>query len=543
MSHRGDYDRDRYFGGGGGGGGGSYRGREPYRRDDGGGGYDRARDRSRDDRDRSGPPRGGGYGGCGGGGHAGRGGGGGHGGGRGRGRGGGGGRGRGFSAPRPGPNEPYQVLTNFFKVLCTLSASGGYWTVYHVDIIDAIRKKKVGPDGNFFEPWQWEVVPKLRGGAEKALDLEQGGNAVSRRALRALYEKLQEEDRGTVFAFDGGNKVVAPKQLFAETKKIGQGGDGNKVSADAGRYGPAAEAPGGGGGGAGGGNGPAPAEALERHYEVRILANADADAPDADRAKYEWKILKLKEVDVIAYNTIRDIFSGRFAAATGEQEHLQQQVIQQLVVKQCIEIVWKNAALFSGMKLLGKSDRLFYFPEETQQGFIQSRLLSPQVLLTLPNSQIQAVYAGLKIAIQMNRSGGVYFVGKILNELRALRLPRIFPIRMCLFSLLLSVFVPTFPFTLVHVADTDIDIMNRNRTPDNRPIPILNEQSRGSGTIAGVRIDNVHQKITDRRMREEVRKALDNLTLHMSYNKSSAWEDSECNQLTYLNSCGLSNIY
>ena len=414
MSHRGDYDRDRYFGGGG--GGGSYRGREPYRRDDGGGGYDRARDRSRDDRDRSGPPRGGGYGG---GGYAGRGGGGGHGGGRGRGR---GGRGRGFSAPRPGPNEPYQVLTNFFKVLCTLSASGGYWTVYHVDIIDAIRKKKVGPDGNFFEPWQWEVVPKLRGGAEKALDLEQGGNAVSRRALRALYEKLQEEDRGTVFAFDGGNKVVAPKQLFAETKKIGQGGDGNtsKGNTDAGRYGPAAEAPGGGGeggGGAGGGNGPAPAGALERHYEVRILANADADAPDADRAKHEWKIVKLKEVEVIAYNTIRDIFSGRFAAATGEQEHLQQQVIQQLVVKQCIEIVWKNAALFSGMKLLGKSDRLFYFPEETQQGFIQSELLSQQVLRTLPNSQIQAVYAGLKTAIQMNISGGVYFVGKILNEL------------------------------------------------------------------------------------------------------------------------------
>ena len=70
--------------------------------------------------------------------------------------------------------------------------------------------------------------------------------------------------------------------------------------------------------------------------------------------------------------------------------------------------------------------------------------------------------------------------------------------------------------------------MDRDRTPDNRPIPILNEQSRGSGTIAGVRIDNVHQKITDRRMREEVRKALDNLTLHMSYDKSSAWVDSEC---------------
>jgi len=315
-------------------------------------------------------------------------------------------------------------VTNFFKVMCNVSSNGGSWVVYHTDIIDAIRKKKVGPDGNPIEPWQLEVVPKLRGGAEKALDLERGGNAVSRRALAALYEKLQKEDQSTVFAFDGGNKIVAPKQLFTETKKIGQGGDG-KGRNDAGRYGPAAEAP------AGGGNGPAPAGVLERHYEVRILGNTDVDAPDADRAKYEWKIVKLKEVEVITYNTIHDIFSGRLAAATGEQEYLQQVVQQIQVVKQCVEIVWKNAALFSGMKLLGRSDRLFYFPEESQRGFMQSGLLSQQVLRNCTQPQIQAIYAGLKTAIQMNRSGGVYFVGEMLDELRALHLPRIFPIRMC----------------------------------------------------------------------------------------------------------------
>ena len=137
-------------------------------------------------------------------------------------------------------------------------------------------------------PWEFHVVPKLRSGAEKALDLEKGGNAVSRRALTALYDKLQADDQGIIFAFDGGNKIVAPKQIFTETKKISSEGAGDwvMVRSDAGKYGPAAAPPAGGGGdgpGGGGGDDPAPEGALERHYEVRILSNTDADAPDADR--------------------------------------------------------------------------------------------------------------------------------------------------------------------------------------------------------------------------------------------------------------------
>lgn len=129
-------------------------------------------------------------------------------------------------------------------------------------------------------------------------------------------------------------------------------------------------------------------------------------------AKYEWKIVKLKEVEVISYDTIRQIFDGQLARATGEEEYLQQVLQQIQVVKQCIDIVYKNAALFSGMKLLGRSDRLFYFPEAAQQGFRNSGLLSREVLRNCTNPQAQAIYAGLKTAIQINRRGGVYFVGK-----------------------------------------------------------------------------------------------------------------------------------
>ena len=291
MSYRGggDYRGSGYAGDRRGGGGGDRycddhsrgRERERYGSGSGGGGGGYQRDRSRDGR-RDG---GGGYGGGGGGGRGfqGRGGGGG-------GRGGGRGGGNRYSAPRPAPNEPYRVLTNFFKVLCNLSSNGGSWVVYHADIIDAVRRKKVGPDESVLEPWEFHVVPKLRSGVEKALDLEKGGNAVSRRALGALYEKLQADDQGIIFAFDGGNKIVAPKQLFTETKKISSEGAGDwvMVRSDVGKYGPAAPPPtagggGGGPGGGGGGNDPAPEGALERHYEVRILSNTDADAPDAER--------------------------------------------------------------------------------------------------------------------------------------------------------------------------------------------------------------------------------------------------------------------
>ena len=124
--------------------------------------------------------------------------------------------------------------------------------------------------------------------------------------------------------------------------------------------------------------------------------------------------MKLKEVEVIPHDTIHQIFNGQLASrTTGEQEHLQQVLQQIQVVKQCIEIVFKNAALFSGMKLLGRSDRLFYFPEAAQQEIRDSRppLLSQKVLRSCTNPA-QAIYAGLKTAIQVNRLGGVYFVGK-----------------------------------------------------------------------------------------------------------------------------------
>ena len=174
------------------------------------------------------------------------------------------------------------------------------------------------------------------------------------------------------------------------------------------------------------------------YLQASLICSSPSLAFPLNSAKYEWKIVKLKEVEVISYDTIRQIFNGELARATGEEEYLQQVLQQIQVVKQCIDIVYKNAALFSGMKLLGRSDRLFYFPEAAQQGFRNSGLLSREVLRNCTNPQAQAIYAGLKTAIQINRRGGVYFVGKNGGDLSYFLLYRVILFRSILTMYLFS---------------------------------------------------------------------------------------------------------
>ena len=68
--------------------------------------------------------------------------------------------------------------------------------------------------------------------------------------------------------------------------------------------------------------------------------------------------------------------------------------------------------------------------------------------------------------------------------------------------------------------------MDLNRTPRGDPIYALDEERT---SIAGVRINSLHQNITDPRVRGEVRKALERLTLHVAYTKERGcnWENSE----------------
>ena len=95
------------------------------------------------------------------------------------------------------------------------------------------------------------------------------------------------------------------------------------------------------------------------------------------------------------------------------------------------------------------------------------------------------------------------------------------PYRIVLFfNILFIIYVPSF------AADSDIDFVDLNRTPRGDPIYALNEQT---CSIAGVRINSLHQNITDPRVRLEVRKALERLTLHVAYTKERGckWENSE----------------
>ena len=68
--------------------------------------------------------------------------------------------------------------------------------------------------------------------------------------------------------------------------------------------------------------------------------------------------------------------------------------------------------------------------------------------------------------------------------------------------------------------------LNRTPPPKSDPIRVLD---RDTSKIAGVRITSLHQNITDPRVRLEVRKALERLTLHVAYIKERGcnWENSE----------------
>jgi hypothetical protein len=114
-------------------------------------------------------------------------------GGRGGGRDGGGGGG----GQRP---TTMTVKTNYFHLIATNNVDKGEWIKYDIEIIDAIRRKKKGPDGNYLEPWQFEFVPwllrpKNESGEpiEKTVSLEKGTMPVSRRILIKLQKNLLDE--------------------------------------------------------------------------------------------------------------------------------------------------------------------------------------------------------------------------------------------------------------------------------------------------------------------------------------------------------------
>ena len=105
----------------------------------------------------------------------------------------------------PRPTE-MMVKTNYFRLLATANEGfQGEWIQYDVEIRDAIRRKKRGPDGNYLEPWQFELVPKMvrrkNEGTdeisliEKTVNLDTGTTPLSRRILMKLQRNLLKEEK------------------------------------------------------------------------------------------------------------------------------------------------------------------------------------------------------------------------------------------------------------------------------------------------------------------------------------------------------------
>lgn len=128
--------------------------------------------------------------------------GGGSGGGRGRGRGRGGG---GRRAPHASRSRTMTVQMNMYQLQVENrdGLAADEWVLYDVEIVDAKKKKKKGPDGEDLKPLQFEVVPKLRksrtddtgGESTRHLDVSRGDTPRSRRVLDQLVTNLFESDQ------------------------------------------------------------------------------------------------------------------------------------------------------------------------------------------------------------------------------------------------------------------------------------------------------------------------------------------------------------
>lgn len=114
----------------------------------------------------------------------------------------------------------------------------------------------------------------------------------------------------------------------------------------------------------------------------------------------EWKIVRLKEYDEVPFGAIRALMNN-----TSSQER-QLSFPQAQPIRQCVDIIFKSAYLFVGMKVLGKSDRVVYFP----QG-VQSNLLSQQVKRLCRNMN-KSIHVALRNVIRMTMNGGVYLTGE-----------------------------------------------------------------------------------------------------------------------------------
>jgi len=263
-------------------------------------------------------------------------------GGRGGGRGGRGGRGGG-RGPRP---ISMRVKTNYFKLDFINKDPKLEWIQYRVEIVPAVKVKSQAQDGTYEKhpDGSFKVAPRER--KEQAhysaaatptptptpstsdtnqLDIE-GSSELSRRILSKLSNELQEKCN-TRLVTDGSGSAYSAKDFMQGTASQTQ------------------------------------------TYQIRVKTDCDDDDPDADRSKNAWFLVSLTKV----------------ASVCPSQ---QVKVRDEERVRQAMDIIIKSAMLTAGMKVFGRSPRVFYFPESDQNSVMQGRQLKNMLSKVRPGKDV-----------------------------------------------------------------------------------------------------------------------------------------------------------
>jgi len=205
-------------------------------------------------------------------------------------------------------------------------------------------------------------------------------------------------------------------------------------------------------------------EGKEEEFDVKVKMDCDDDDPDADFSATIMVKVKLLKV--------------------GKVNPREQQVSEIDKIRQAMDIICKSALLSVGMKVFGRSPRVFYFPDEMQGRFIDNRSKLGDMFIRESN---YTPIVGLMQAVRFCENGNIFFN-----------------------------------------CDSAVNFANREYAPrrhnnDERvSIPLLQVHPDGRrGEILGIPIDNIHQPITNEAKRAQIQAAFTQIIFHIKYTSQS----------------------
>jgi len=202
-----------------------------------------------------------------------------------------------------------------------------------------------------------------------------------------------------------------------------------------------------------------------KEYSIKVRQESEEDDTDADRVRMKWYIVRLNEVGIFP--------------TTGKHEELER-------TRQAMDIVQKHALHAIGLKSFGRAPRSFYFADTDQHdimGSLRNSRDGRKLAQIFDNERLYQPMIGITQSVRLCENNQIYLTTD----------------------------------SVVDFADREFAIVPRGGgRPGDEPqkIPLLNQRD---NTIAGVRVGNFHDPITDPRVRQDIEEAFKKVTFNSHY--------------------------